>query len=424
MNVEVAPVISMPSIGEFSGAGFVNLAGPLSAPSWGGEVGSLADLGATTPMEGFGAGLVASSFEPIRESPVTNFSWEGFEPMYTNVFPEPAGITEPGEIFDVTPMLMASESGLTLDYAPLEVQPLLGEVQAEEIIYEAPKWTTNIIKEARYWYTDVEQPVVKQAEIIMPSVEPAVSSQIFAVPVSGSKTELEEIVGTQAGSQPNVKGGVFVQPTIITQPKLEVQEVEEVVEDRKLGEKDREEVEVKNSEVASEVKVKFVEAEEISAKRRKAIEATVEEASKTGKFVLPPEFWDSDSPIVGHGEDGTINLTARDIQAILTRYKDPKEAKGALVKTVYDHVPVKESNTGRQVTFKEVGEVKRGENLKKSAVSSAPAEIVVTRTVKKKVEVIKNGEVVKVSENIVNVPAETTLEQLNPALAEVFQKAA
>lgn len=400
--------------------GFVNLAGPLAAPDWGGEARALGDLSSSVPINTFGV-----------EGPVKNFSWEGFEPMYINsILPDTAGVNEPAEIFNITPMLVASEPELTLDYAPKEVQPLIAEAIAEEVvIQEAPIWSPKIIKEATYWYTDVEEPVVKQAEIIMPNAELIAAPTIVEHPQplrvvapTEYETEVENALGARVSSQSETQGKVFVQPAVSLQPQ--VQEIEEIVEEeQKLTDEGKDQIAVTSSEEQSQVKVKLVEAVEISEKRKNAIKAAVRSAKPGEAIVLPAEFWKSNSPIVGEGEDRTIDLTAQAVRSVLEKYSDPKEAEGALVKTVDENIPVKEGEGSRQATYEEVRKVIRGEDLKKLGTSK-PAEMVVKRVVKKRFEVIKNGEVVKVVENTVTTTPENTLEQLNPTLAGVFQKAA
>lgn len=258
------------------------------------------------------------------------------------------------------------------------------------------------------------------AEIaLLPAANPAVHQNI--VPEAVSKpavlTKLEP-------------AQIQTAPSFMEIPEVE-EEAEEVV--AKTGELVKQnqdsETGVEKSENSSLMKIKLVEAQEISESRRTAIRGAIKRLTGTkiiGRLVaqlLSTDFFNSKSPIAGEGKDWTIDLTADSIASDPNEYKNEEEAERFLTKAVDKHIPVKVGEEGRQATVEDVIKVVRGEGKKVETLKpKIPAEIVVKRISRKKVELGRSGEPIKILEDKVDTATESTLEKLG--LIEVFQKAA
>lgn len=383
---------------------------------------SLPGIVSEGPAGGFGS--LASLGHELRAPSVfmNDRSVKGLKGGLENTMPLAIGAKNP--ISEIRFDLNASD-------AILEAQSILGQV---------PRFTPG----------REEVPAVFQRafnEDLDPGLNPsAVKIDFFAEPVA-------EIVVPQKVSEPQivpdvvsieeararVKQLVTVQPAINIAPMLKTdqqvinpmaleQPIEEAVEVKEeVTEKDKEdETVVKQSGEPSEYRVKFVEAVEISNKRKWEIKSAIKKLGKgvRGRSVirfLSEGFWNATSPIAKNGKDRTINLTAHSIEADTTEYKTEEEAEKALVRSVDKHIPVKAGEGGRRATYHEVKKVISGEETEILRPKTL-AEVVVKRIAKKVAAVGRNGETVKILENTVDTDAEPTIADLN--LEDVFPKVA
>lgn len=267
------------------------------------------------------------------------------------------------------------------------------------------------------------EPLATVEPMMVPKVgQPEWVYSPWITPVPEPATQLTTVLTSK------IENRVASQPaqSIYTPVTQQEQEIEEVIEEKVLTKNQNVKPEVEENEDSSVLKVKFVEAVEISEARKKEISSAVRRLKGKGiigrwlKELLSVGFWKSKSPIVGEGRDHTIDLTVSEIVSDTAEYKTPEEAEKIWMKTVEENIPVKEGEGGRTATVEEIRKVTHGED-QKAPQSNTPAEIVVRRVVKKKIEKSQTGS--RVLEDKVEVNRETNLAELSPALAEVFQKA-
>lgn len=355
-----------------------------------------------------------------------------------------AGVAE--KAGGVTPAMGISGSGIAKGFALEGFKPMgladiavpdLGGVfkPAAELGQTKPMGNLNPIKRAAvvagpekitgaaYWFSNVPGlRVIKPAEVIMPRVEPMIAPLKAPSIIEFPKPSIVISPALEPATKIENRISVQTAPKVSPLPK---EEVEEIVEKKEtLDQQDQEdENEIRDSEDFSESKIKFVEAVKISNERRKKIEKAVERAGAeniTVVEVLPAGFWDDKSPIVGDGKDWTIDLTVQALRINPNNYRSIEQAKKASVISVAENIPIEKGEGGRIATVEEVRKVIHGQ--KDWLVSKTPAEIVERRVVKKRIEVAKTGEMLKVLENKVETIPETTLKDLN--LEKLFPKTA
>ena len=296
----------------------------------------------------------------------------------------------------------------------------VGSKPVEVINFQAPIKESVVAEVEAFLAQARVQPepqwVAKPVEVIMPQVEPVVVPMIepFVAPGGLEYPMPQAVVSPQAVAKSDL--------AVATQPAL--QEQEEIVEEKVLTKQDQKnEAEIEEGEDFSESRIKIVEAEKVSDERRKKIRKAVKKAQEediTVAQALPEGFWDDKSPLVGNGKDWTLDLTAQALEINPNDYQSLEEAEEASIVSVAENIPVKEGEGGRQATIGELRKVTKGEkNMSKPKI---PAEIVVRRSIKKRIELAKSGQTLTVLENKVEVSSETTLKDLN--LEEVFPKAA
>lgn len=287
---------------------------------------------------------------------------------------------------------------LTKENVLAQENQILGIVEPEIV---RPSWGT---------VTPQEKPlVIPQVlpEVGFPSLEP--------------ETRQENALGVQPKAETAVSSKIA--PTTLTQPKT--QEIDEVEEKVAATEDQQTEDEIEDS-TESFLKVKFVEAVNVSQKRKKKLRAAIKRVIKEGKRLrefLSVGFWNDKSPIVGEGEDGTLELTVKSVESNLIEDATSQQLEQIVDQAVEENIPVEQGEGGRDATVEDIEKVIKG---KKSEVAAkTPAEIVIKRIVKKKVVIDKTG-VLKplVNEDKTEVNGEVSLRELSPKLAEVFQKAA
>lgn len=343
--------------------------GDIGVPDVGGVVGSPDKLGSSVP--------VGISF------------LEGFRPMdINNINPDPGGVFRPGEII-------------------FKTGPELKTTSPTIYLYDrTPKW-----------YTSHPLPL---HELVRSSISTLGNAVVY--PALEYATQQEKAPGSFRKTEREVSARTA---SVISVKPVPKEQLEEVVEEKVLVEKDQqEEVGSRNNEDVSEAKVKIVEASEISERRKQEIKIAVQRLKGKGiigkllKSVLSAEFWKAKSPIVGQGKDWTTDLTVGDIESDTTEYSTLEEAEKAWVSAVEKNIPVKKGQAGRTATVEEVNKVVHGR--KDWLAPKTPAEMVIKRVVKKSMELIKSGKV-KVLEDKTDTKVEGSLKDLN--LEEVFQKA-
>lgn len=339
----------------------------------------------------------------------------------------PAGLSNPPDVGGVIGSVEEFKASLPVNIfgAKLTVptEPILAEGPAhlEDIM---PKQTKVFKPIGEIRFIPQELPEVS-APVVFPQVEPRVepiaipNGREFATPQIVTSSSLEEeieaesAVSTQAATQTKAKNMVSAQVALQEQTEEQISTAHD--QDDK--------VEAEESEDVSESKIKLVEAEKVSHKRRKRIKEAVKKAKEENITIaqaLPGGFWEDKSPIVGDGKDWTLDLTAQALEINPNQYTSIKEVEEVSVATVAENIPVERGEGTRQATVSEVRKVKYGEeDLPKQ---KTPAQIVTRRIIKKKVESNKNGAILRILEDKAETTSGITLKDLG--LEELFQKAA
>lgn len=291
------------------------------------------------------------------------------------------------------------------------VQPILS---AESIQAIAEVVEPRMIKEATYWFTDVPGPrVIKPAEVIMPKVEPMI------VPIQ-----------TRTENRVSARPAVAPATAILPKPAPVEQEVEEIVEEKVKKQKPEERLE-ETEEIESQM---YLEDENASSQRRIEVrEAVVKarvEADRLGlkniagwlvaKF-LPGENEGNRSQVVRKtGPDGSYQETVEAITGA-GEFETGEKAVERFDGIVAEKKPVKFGKSGNPVDNIDIARVFKYKLIKPIQVY----EEVTKRVIKKKVLVSQTENPVPTAEIPKNeIKAEPNLEELSPALADVFKKAA
>lgn len=375
MNIELG------SIGSAVGSAASTIS--RGATSMGRISGEMPSTGAMPGGFGLSAGPAFEAAPIINEGPVGLADFKNTMPLYI------------GQNNPVSELRFDNPVGEAVSTEPLSVESVVAEAE-------------SILSQARLNPVPVAEPGI--IKIAKPADLPAPAP--LEAPVAETQPQL----------QPATEVRIDSQPSQAVSPLYE----EEVVEEKKIVDQQNQEdeKEVQESEDSSQSRIKFVEAVKISDQRRRKIKDAVKKAEKEGITVakaLSGEFWKYKSPIVGDGKDWTIDLTVQALQIDPGKYKSVAEAEEVSVASVDKNIPVEEGEKGRQATVDEVRKVTYGEVTILNA--KTPAEIVERRLVKKRIQIAKTGEMLKVLEDKVETSSESTLKDLN--LAEVFsQKAA
>ncbi len=378
--------------------------------SIGAAVGNVASgIGKAGPaLSNFGEVMKAPLGNIINEGPVRGGFLEGFRPMNTTT--DITTINTGGTIvpsFAPSVIQQAEAVAATAwktNEPPVPMQPVL---QAESIQAIAEVAEPRMIKEATYWFTDIPGPrVVKQAEIIMSLVAPKI------------------IEHTQSQPQTRTENRVSVLP----QPAPVEQEKEEIVEEKVEKKKPEERME-ESEEVEKQM---YLEDGDASAQRRTEIRGAIVkarvEADRLGlkkiagwlvaKF-LPGEHEGNRSQVVRKiGPDGSYQETVEAI-AGAGELESKEKAVEKFDAIVAEKKPVKFGKNGNPVGNTDVARVFKYRFIKPIQAH----EEVVKRVVKKKVLVSQAPAPSAVTEKK-EIKIEHNLQELNPALADVFQKAA
>lgn len=409
-----------------------SFAGGISAASFIEGPMPVSPLGSFEPIGASLGGLEPMGIKSLGTIDLIGGTRQPFNPMGEILFKAP--VSEPAVIQQAKGVAAAAwdEGKLpTPVQAVSQAESILSQTRlkpVQEVVAEP-----EIIKEAAYWFTDVPgSKVIRPAEVIMPKIEPMIvpmvaplqvpnivefpRPQIVISPASEPATKTENMVSARPAVAPAQAPAVLPQPT--------PEGVEEMVIEEKILDQQEDKTEIEESEDVSESKIKIVEAEHVSNERRKKIRRAVRTAKEKGITVaeaLPIEYWSDKSPLVGEGTDWTLGLTAQALQINPKEYMSLEEAEEVSIASVAENIPVAEGIGGRRATIDEVRKVTKGE--KHVLGSKTPAEIVLRRLIKRKVEVAEAGGVQKVLEDKVETTSEPTLKDF-PQLAEVFKKAA
>lgn len=322
-----------------------------------------------------------------------------------------------------------------------EVYPWSGQAgSVKNEVAPEPK----IIKEAAYWFTDVEPKVVKKAEIVrlraesavVPLVVPDIQGyprpQIGISPALEPITKTENALGIQTVRQIATGSATSVEtaPAVSTQPATQKQEVEEVME-----EIIQEKTDMVEEEEIEQIRRKYVVDEralsQVVAEVKQAVVQAKELANKlgirmTGKLIgmfVPGQHEGNESEVVkGVGPDGSIPARQQSIES-LGEFFSEVQAEEEVIREAYEKPPVKirPEGQGQPVKDEDVARVFRHRTVK---LIEKAYEEVVRRVIKKKLVSVSRPVMAPalVSEKK-EVKTEQTLEELNPQLAGVFQKA-
>lgn len=371
-----------PATASFDGLkGFGGLEGLAPAglgalPDVGGIAGSLSEFKASVPIASFDTGSVRGGF------------LEGFKPM---------------DAFDITTV---NTGGTT---AP-------SEFNTANVVAEA----VGILPQAK-----IPQPEVMPApawEVFAPIVAPLKAPNIVEFPKPGITVSpaLEPATGTQTKTENSI--------SVLPQPVLE-EKMEEIVEEKREKQEPKE---VLEEEEAKERKI-IVEDREVTAQRKLDIKAAIKKAKEligqlgwkkiTGILIAkfaPKEYAGVRSQLIKEqGPDGSYQETVEEI-AGAGEFESVKTAQEKVDQVIAEKKPGKWGNNGIQLAFGHIARIFKYRILKPVQAYTE----VVTRVVKKKVSVAQQTATPAVASEKKEVKAETNLEELSPALAEVFQKAA
>lgn len=361
-----------------------------------------------------------------------------FGPKMGSIMPEGGtidligGINKPG---------FSPVGGEILFQAPSELpSPTQAVTQVESILSQArfnvitPVAEPRITGEAAYWFTDVPSPrVIRPTEVLMPEIEPITTivefprPQTVTFPILEPKTETAGKAMTKTSTENRTSTAVV--PVILPQPAPAEQEVEEIVEEKKEKQELKERLE---EDIETEKQI-YLEDENASTQRRVEVrEAVLKariEADRLGlkniagwlvaKF-LPGEHEGNRSQVVRKtGPDGSYQETVEAI-AGAGELESREKAVEKFDAIVAEKKPVKVGKNGTPVGNIDIARIFKYRLIKPV---QAHAEVI-KRVVKKKMPVsqAQNSMPVVTTEKK-EIKTEPSLEELNPALAEVFQKA-
>ncbi|MBI2338049.1 hypothetical protein HYU95_02595 [Candidatus Daviesbacteria bacterium] len=253
-------------------------------------------------------------------------------------------------------------------------------------------------------------------------------------PALGPGTKAEHVLGLQpllqSKAAPKTESFNQTEHAQLTQPKLEEQEIEEVITEIEVKQGQKETM-VEEEEAERKI---YLEDEEVSAQRRQEIrEAIIKartEADRLGlkkitgwlvaKF-LPAEHEGNRSQVVKKaGPDGSYQETVEAIAGI-GELESAESAVRRFDGFVAEKKPVKRGKEGTPVEDKDVARVFKYRLVK--PVGQAHQEVI-KRVLKKKMLVSQPATALSVAGEKKEIKTESSLEELNPFLPEVFQKAA
>lgn len=395
--------------------------------------------GAGPAMANLGEAMKAPLGNIINEGPVRGGILEGFRPMNISDLTtiNTGGTAAPsslGEILFKSPSVpvvisqaeTVAAAAWKANELPTPAQPVL-EAESIQAIAEAVE--PRMIKEATYWFTDIPGPrVIKPAEVIMPKIEPMAMPMVAPLQVPN----IVEFPKPQPQIQTRTENRVSAAPTqasaVLPQPAPAEQEVEEIVEEKKERQKPKERLE-EAEEIESQM---YLEDENASAQRRIEVRTAVVKASLeadrlgwkniagwlVAKF-LPGEHEGNRSQVVKKtGPDGSYQET---IEAITGagEFESGEKAVERFDGIVAEKKPVKYGKNGNPVGNIDIARVFKYRLIKPIQAY----EEVVKRVIKKKVPVSQAPAPSVVTEKK-EIKVEPNLQEISPALAGVFKKAA
>lgn len=247
----------------------------------------------------------------------------------------------------------------------------------------------------------------------------------FLSPVLEPEIKAENVLGVQAGSRAKVENRISaaVALNVLTQPKLQEHEVEEVVEEMVVSEKtdtiEEEEIEkirkkhIVDGRALLRVVIEFKEA--VNKAKELAVKLGIKITGKLISKFLPGQHAGNESEAVkGKGPDGSIPERQQSVEE-LGEFSSEVEAEERVVREAHAKPPLKIREEGEQVADEHVQRVYKDHTTKPRAVIEF-----VTRIIKKKKPVIQSGQ--KIAEAPQVQTSENKIEDLG--LAEVFPKAA
>ncbi len=335
----------------------------------------------------------------VNEGPVR--SLEGFRPMNAS---DITTIDKGGTIAPEVAAKAWEAPELNAADAVSEAQSIIAQAQKHALGQPEATIVPNVIPA---WIPDhLAQPQPVVVPQIVPQVEPA--------PILQVSPALEPARKTRVFNQ--------VAHAIAPQPLLQEQEVEELVEEKVRVEdstdslEEEEEIEnIKRKFVVDERALSQVVIELKVAARKAGVLAAKLGIKITGELIskfLPGQHQGNESEAVkGKGPDGSIPERQQSIEE-LGEFSSGVQAEEKVVKVAYEKPPIKIRSEGEPVKPEDVRRVFNDHVAKPAAVAY---EIVTKRIVKKKVQVLA-GPIAVESKTV-----ETSLEELSPELAEVFE---
>lgn len=404
-------------------------------------------------VEGGGISVVAASvsrpvasFGPIvNEGPLRSLNFSDFEPI--NSLPTLVNEGPPskslladmpyigldnlnprgGNRFDFETPLNAKDA--ILEAESILAQARTSPLTAEPSVLVGPALAKNprtqlepIVQMYRIGETATQvviQPEVKRQQLTTAFLDPAPKTEsVPAVQVTTHQAE------SKSSSQ-----------TIQTSPQAQEQEIEEIVAEKKLitGEPQVEEIEVVDEERHG-LSLKDVEDVEVTKQRIDEFKQAIDKAGAEkeddqgidGRRVvelLPTENPNNQSQIVrGKGPDGSRVETIEEF-AVKKFTSREKAIKAARI-LISEKPPVKKAKEGKHVPFEAVFRVLKYYLVKSAVIlQTAAYEVVVTRIIKKKIQISsgQNSASVIVEEaEVKSERAEGSLEDLSPELSRMF----
>ena len=358
-----------------------------------------AGTGAAPALSGFGEAMKAPLGNIISEGPVRGGLLKGFRPMNIS---DITTIHTGGTVAPLGEIL----------FKPLNEPAVIQQAEAVAAIAwrasELPTPAQPVLQAESIQGIAVAE-VVNPAEVIMPLVVPNIVEFPKFQPQIQTKTENR------------VSTAPVQTPAVLPQPAPVEQEVEEIVEEKVKKQKPEERRE-EDTETDSQM---YLEDENASAQRRIEVKAAVTKASVeadrlglkklAGWLVarfLPGEHEGNRSQVVKKtGPDGSYQETVEAIAGV-GDFESERKAVEKFDEIVADKKPVKYGKEGAPVANNDVARV-----FKYRIFRPAPVhEIVIKRVKRQRMQVVPGRET--------EIKAEKSLEELDPILAGVFQKAA
>src|SRR3989338_8862271 len=411
-KVSAGAAPAMASVGGLKGFGGLEGLAPagLSAlPDVGGIAGSLGEFKASVPLASFDKGPITGGFlegfKPMSAADITTINTGGgvaSAQLGEILFKAPS---KPAVISQAEIVVAAAWEKSTLPLSkPTEVFP--------EVVLKQPAW-------------DVFAP--EAVPLKAPNIVEFPKPQIITLPILEPNTETAGKAMTKTSTENRISAAVA--PAVLPQAVLQEQEVEEIEEEKMEKQKLEERLE-EEEEIERQV---YLEDEDASAQRKIEIRAAVvkarAEADRLGldkiagwlvsKF-LPGEHAGNRSQVVRKtGPDGSYQETVEAIGGA-GEFESGEKAVERFDGIVAEKKPVKLGKNGNPVGNKDVARVFMHWLVKPIQAT----EEVVKRVVKKKAPPAQQSTASAVATEKKIIMTEPNLEQLSPALAGVFQKAA